>query len=166
MSVWLSGHEVARLVRSRLPEAVEEESEGYVAVYPEVLHEVCRHLQREFDINYLNNLTACDYLDYLEVVYHLSSLERNHLLTLKVRCYDRDHAVVPSLTPLWQGADLQEREVYDLFGVVFTGHPNLKRLVTWEGFKGHPLRKDFVMQPFPQPPGSPVRKRGAELGID
>jgi NADH:ubiquinone oxidoreductase subunit C len=67
--------------------------------------------------------------------------------------------------PLWQGADLQEREVYDLFGVVFSGHPNLKRLLTWEGFRGHPLRKDFVMTPFAQPPGSPVRKRGEELGI-
>ncbi len=165
MSVWLSGHEVARRVRSRLPEAVEEEREDFVAVYPDALVDVCQHLQQELGIDYLNNLTAVDYLDYLEVVYHLSSLERNHLLALKVRCYDREHAEVPSLMPLWQGADLQEREAYDLFGVVFAGHPNLKRLLTWEGFKGHPLRKDFVMQPFPQPPGSPVRKRGEELGI-
>jgi NADH-quinone oxidoreductase subunit C len=108
MSVWLSGHEVARLVRSRLPEAVEEESDGFVAVDGQALIEVCQHLQRELAINYLNNLTAVDYLDYIEVVYHLSSLERNHLLTLKVRCYDRDNPEVPSLMPLWQGADLQE----------------------------------------------------------
>lgn len=166
MSVWLSGHEVARLVRARLPEAVEEESDGFVAIHPEALIETCRHLQRELGLDYLNNLTAVDYLDYLEVVYHLSSLERNHLLTLKVRCYDRDHAEVPSLTSLWQGADLQEREAYDLFGVIFAGHPNLKRLLMWEGFKGHPLRKDFVMPPFSQPPGSPVRKRGEDLGLD
>lgn len=164
MSVWLSGHEVARLLQTR--QAIEEENDRFVAVYPATLVETCHSLQRELGIDYLNNLTAVDYLDYIEVVYHLSSLERNHLLTLKVRCYDREHPEVPSLTALWQGADLQEREVYDLFGVVFTGHPNLKRLLTWEGFQGHPLRKDFVMQPFPQPPGSPVRKRGEELGID
>ena len=166
MSVWLSGQEVARLVRSRLPNAVEEETGEFVAVYPGALLDVCRHLQHDLDIDYLNNLTAVDYLDYLEVVYHLSSLQRNHLLALKVRCYDRERPEVPSLMPLWQGADLQEREVYDLFGVIFAGHPNLKRLLTWEGFNGHPLRKDFVMQPFPQPPGSPVRKRGEELGIN
>ena len=166
MSTWLSGRDVARLLRAHLPDAVEEEADDCLAVYPGALLDTCRHLQRELAIDYLNNLTAVDYLDYLEVVYHLSSLERNHLLTIKVRCYDREHAEVPSLTPLWQGADLQEREVYDLFGVVFAGHPNLKRLLMWEGFLGHPLRKDFVMPPFPQPPGSPVRKRGEELGLD
>lgn len=164
--MWLSGRELARRIEERFPGAVEEATEGYVAIFPDRLVDVCRYLMTsELDLVYLNNLTAVDYLDYIEVVYHLSSLEKRHKATLKVRCYDRDRAEVPSLTPLWRGADLQEREVWDLFGVRFIGHPNLRRILTWEGFQGHPLRKDFVTPPFPQPPGSPVRKRGEELGL-
>jgi NADH-quinone oxidoreductase subunit C len=63
---------------------------------------------------------------------------------LKARCYDRENPVLPSVVGLWRTADFQEREIYDLLGISFTGHPNLKRIALWEGFEGHPLRKDFL----------------------
>ena len=93
--------------------------------------------------DYLNYITAVDYYNYFEVVYMLTSLEFNRSIVLKVRCYTRDNPTVPSLTGLYQGADWQEREVYDLMGITFQGHPNLKRIFLWEGFDGYPLRKDF-----------------------
>ena len=71
-------------------------------------------------------------------------MKYNHTLVLKTRCYDRNSAVVPSVVKLWRGADLQEREIYDLMGITFQGHPNLRRIVLWEGFQGYPLRKDYL----------------------
>lgn len=83
---------------------------------------------------------------YLEVVYHLYSMERRiGPVILRVRTGDREGDVVlPSLTPVWRSCELQEREIYDLFGVRFEGHPDLRRLLMWEGFEGHPMRKDYV----------------------
>ena len=65
---------------------------------------------------------------------------------MKTRAYDRVEPVVPSVTTIWSSATFQEREVFDLMGVRFDGHPELKRIVLWEGFDGHPLRKDFLLQ--------------------
>ncbi|MFC2021083.1 NADH-quinone oxidoreductase subunit C, partial [Chloroflexota bacterium] len=87
---------------------------------------------------------ATDYFDYFEVVYHLTSMEHNHGLTIKTRCDDRDNPVVSSIVSLYQGADFQEREIYDLMGIRFEGHPNMKRILLYDGFQGHPLRKDFL----------------------
>jgi NADH-quinone oxidoreductase subunit C len=94
--------------------------------------------------DYLVDLTAVDFMDYFEVVYHLTSLSLGHSLVLKTRCYDREKPVMPSVIKVWQGADLQEREVFDLMGITFTGHPRMKRLFLWEGFQGHPLRRDYL----------------------
>ena len=82
----------------------------------------------------------------LEVVYHLYSVALKHgPVILRVRTLDRAQEVaVPSLTPVWRGCELQEREIFDLFGVRFDGHPDLRRLLMWEGFKDHPMRKDYV----------------------
>ena len=71
---------------------------------------------------------------------------RTRPLILKTKVFERDEPTVPSVSDIWKGADLQEREVYDLMGVRFEGHPNLKRIMLWEGFDGHPLRKDFLLQ--------------------
>ncbi len=68
----------------------------------------------------------------------------NHSAILKTRCHTRDEPKVPSVVEVWRGADLQEREVWDLMGVHFEGHPNMKRILLWEEFPGHPLRKDFL----------------------
>ncbi len=83
---------------------------------------------------------------FLEVVYHLYSIALKHgPVILRVRTIDRlQEVAVPSLTPVWRGCELQEREIYDLFGVHFDGHPDLRRLLMWEGFKDHPMRKDYV----------------------
>lgn len=96
----------------------------------------------DYDFNYLTNLTAVDYPDNFSVVYNLISFCHGYTLTVKVKT-DKEEPQVPSLTPVWAGANWQEREVYDLFGIVFTGHPNLKRILLDDGFKGYPLRKDF-----------------------
>ena len=83
---------------------------------------------------------------YLEVVYHLYSMELKHgPLILRLRTANRtDNARVPSLTPVWRGAELQEREAYDLYGITFEGHPDLRRILMWDGYEDFPMRKDFV----------------------
>ena len=138
--------EVAEQIGRQLPGAVIAHSETAVLVNGESVLEVCRFLNQapglEFD--YLADLTAVDYLDYIEAVYHILSMKHNHSLVLKARCHDREHPSLPSVTCVWNGADLQEREVYDLFGIRFEGHPNMKRIFLWEGFEGHPFRRDFL----------------------
>lgn len=83
---------------------------------------------------------------YLEVVYHLYSMELKHgPLILRLRTENRaDKNHVPSLTPVWRGAEFQEREAYDLYGIIFDGHPDLRRILMWDEFKDHPMRKDYV----------------------
>jgi NADH-quinone oxidoreductase subunit C len=83
---------------------------------------------------------------YLEAVYHLFSVAKKHgPVIIRMRTANRtDRVEMPSLTPIWRGAELQEREVFDLYGVVFTGHPDLRRLLMWDEFKDHPMRKDYI----------------------
>jgi NADH-quinone oxidoreductase subunit C len=82
---------------------------------------------------------------YLEAVYHLYSMELKHgPLIVRQRTGNRtDQARVTSLTPIWRGCEFQEREIFDLYGVIFEGHPDLRRILMWEGFKHHPMRKDY-----------------------
>ncbi len=145
MTVSLSGTEVARKITENCPNAVAEASDQVVVVKSEPLFEVAEYLKNspEFDFDYLSAITAVDYYDYFELVYQLTSLKHNHSLVLKTRCYERDKPAVPSVVGLWRGADFQEREIYDLMGISFEGHPNLKRIVLWQGFEGYPLRKDY-----------------------
>jgi NADH-quinone oxidoreductase subunit C len=146
MTKQLTGSEVAKRIGEQLPRAVVGFDGSAILVKSESILEVCRFLNKTagLDFDYLINLTGVDYLDYLEVVYHLASLKHNHMLILKTRCYEREQPTVPSVTTIWQGADFQEREIYDLLGVRFEGHPNMKRIFLWEGFKGHPLRRDYL----------------------
>jgi NADH-quinone oxidoreductase subunit C len=82
---------------------------------------------------------------YLESVYHLYSVALTHgPLVVRMRTVNRVDVAMPSLTPVWRGAELQEREVFDLYGIVFTGHPDLRRILMWDEFKDHPMRKDYV----------------------
>jgi NADH-quinone oxidoreductase subunit C len=83
---------------------------------------------------------------YLEVIYHLFSVEKKHgPLPIRMRTLDRETGVhLPSLTPVWRSAEFQEREVFDLFGVIFDGHPDLRRILMWDEFKDHPMRRDYV----------------------
>lgn len=83
---------------------------------------------------------------YLEAVYHLYSMEKRHgPLVIRLRTVNRtDQAQLPSLTPVWRSCEFQEREIYDLYGIIFTGHPDLRRILMWDGFKDYPMRKDYV----------------------
>jgi NADH-quinone oxidoreductase subunit C len=83
---------------------------------------------------------------FLEVVYHLYSMELKHgPVVLRMRTANRaDNTRLPSLTPLWRGAEFQEREIYDLYGVMFEGHPDLRRILMWDNFVGFPMRRDYV----------------------
>jgi NADH-quinone oxidoreductase subunit C len=96
--------------------------------------------EREFQEIHEQTIPGC-----LEVVYHLYSMRHKHgPVILRLRTENRsDRVHLPSLTPVWRGCEFQEREVYDLFGVVFDGHPDLRRILMWDGFQDHPMRKDY-----------------------
>jgi NADH-quinone oxidoreductase subunit C len=83
---------------------------------------------------------------YLETVYHLYSMSLKHgPLVVRLRTENRtDKAHLPSMTPLWRSAEFQEREIFDLYGIIFDGHPDLRRILMWDGFKDHPMRKDYA----------------------
>jgi NADH-quinone oxidoreductase subunit C len=151
----LPGPQVAERIRQALPDAVVEEAPEWVVVEAAHLPEVARLLHEDGELNcqYLVAVTGVDWLDHFEVMYHLASLARNHLIILKVIVSDHEAPEVPSVVSVWHGAHLQEREVYDLMGIRFSGHPELKRLLLWEGFPGHPLRKDFLTLPGGHKPG-------------
>ncbi|HVC91030.1 MAG TPA: NADH-quinone oxidoreductase subunit C [Acidobacteriaceae bacterium] len=85
-------------------------------------------------------------IGHLEVVYHLYSMEKKHgPVILRMRTEDRAERVhLPSLTPVWRSAEFQEREIFDLYGVIFDGHPDLRRILMWDGFEDHPMRRDYV----------------------
>jgi NADH-quinone oxidoreductase subunit C len=99
----------------------------------------------ELAFDMLTDVTAVDYLGQMprfEMVYHLYSVARNHRLRIKARVPEED-ARIASLVPLWPSANWMEREVWDMYGIRFDGHPDLRRLLLYEEFEGHPLRKDY-----------------------
>jgi NADH-quinone oxidoreductase subunit C len=83
---------------------------------------------------------------YLEVVYHLFSMKKKHgPIIIRLRTENRaDRVTLPSLTPVWRSAEFQEREIFDLYGIIFEGHPDLRRILMWDEFEDHPMRKDYV----------------------
>ena len=139
--------EVETDLAGRFPEIVIPETRkgypGYV-VKAENLVEVATALRDEMGYDYLSSVTAVDYLaeGKMEVVYHARKTTGGSPLVFRVQV-PRDQSTVPSLTSVYPGAEFQEREAYDLFGVHFTGHPDLRRILMWEGFKGYPMRKDW-----------------------
>jgi NADH-quinone oxidoreductase subunit C len=134
-------------------------------VDPATIVDVLRYCRDEAELGFdmLSDLTAVDYLKFpgredgprFEVVYHLYSLAHNHRVRLKVRV-DEDDAVVPTAVSLWPIANWLEREVWDMFGIRFEGHPDPRRLLMYEEFVGHALRKDYPInrrQPLIGPKG-------------
>ena len=146
MTITLSTDTVAQKLQDALPDAVEETRDDGIVVSADRIVEVCRFLRDDddLDMRMLRSLDVVDFIDRFELRYGLLSIRRNHETTLKVRVWGRENLTVPSVAPVWEGANLQEREIYDLFGIEFIGHPNMKRILLWEGFPGHPLRKDFA----------------------
>lgn len=146
-------------LKTRFPEAVLEthafRGDETAVIKKEALTEVAAFLKRDLGFDFLIDLTAADYLaaqpgDKLrearfELVCHFYSSAHNYRLRLKCPVTAED-ATADSLTPLWAGANWFEREVYDMFGIRFNGHPDLRRILMYDGFEGHPLRKDYPLK--------------------
>ncbi len=145
MTVALSGIEIAARLKEKFADGIVETDTDCLVVKNESLLAIASFIKTApgLDFDYLSTVTGVDYGDYFELVYHLVSLRHNHSLVIKTRRYQRNKPVVASVVGLWRAADLQEREIFDLFGISFNGHPNMKRIVLWDGFDGHPLRKDY-----------------------
>ncbi|WP_129626279.1 NADH-quinone oxidoreductase subunit C [Candidatus Oscillochloris fontis] len=118
-----------------------------VLVEPTRLLDAALYLRDQVGYTYLSDIAVVDYLtdNLLEVVYRFYHLDGGPSLALKVRL-PRENPELASLTPHWPGANFHEREAYDLYGVVFTGHPFLRRIYMWDEFEGFPMRKDFPKQ--------------------
>ncbi|RME70041.1 MAG: NADH-quinone oxidoreductase subunit D [Chloroflexi bacterium] len=138
-----------------LDQAVTAEKDTLV-VNRQHLVEVARYVRDELGYELLSNITGVDYMgregDRFEVVYHLYSISQpdKPVLVLKTRAPE-DNPEVPSLYDLWKTCYLQEREIYDLYGIIFTGHPNLRRILLWDDFYGHPMRKDYNEAYYEEP---------------
>jgi len=139
-------------LRAKFPDSILESDEFRgdltVVVKREDIARVCRFLHDDADLsfNFLSDLTAVDRSGReprFDVIYHLYSLDKNHRMRLKVRA-DEDQPV-PSLTSIWSNVNWFEREVFDMFGIEFDGHPDLRRILMPDDWVGHPLRKDFPL---------------------
>lgn len=158
--------ELQRRFGDRVAGANFEAIDPWIEITPSGLHDVCQYLKTDPDLQFdmLNCITAVDYFEpdpkkakktgwdpHIEVVYHLSSTGKKHTLVLKVsvpRWQDDEAGVlpqVPSVADVWRTADWHEREVFDLSGVDFVGHPDLRRILCPEDWVGYPLRKDYEM---------------------
>lgn len=145
----------------------------------EHIYRVAKFLKEDprYQMDFCSCVTAVDYLPkdnqpgFIEVVYHLYSVaQRTGPIVLKVRApRELEHCEVPSLTPLWRGCEFQEREAYDLYGVRFTGHPDLRRILMWDEFTDHPMRKDYVPAPDyewePTPHDETLERARAQGGV-
>ena len=143
-----NGKKLAEEISNHISDSVVSCDDHSVYISREKIYEVLKFLKETsgFSFDLLSSITAVDYIDHFEVVYHLKSLITLSKATLKVKLgFGReDQPEIDSAYNLWRGADFQEREVFDLMGIHFVNHPNLKRILLWDGFPGHPLRKDFV----------------------
>lgn len=147
---------ILELLAERFPDALIEThsqlGDDTAVVAPSAWREVARFLREDprIGMNMFTDLTAVDYLPRggsprFEVVCHLRSLEKGHRVRIKARVGEEDGsgAELDSLVPIWKGAGWFERETFDMFGIVFKGHPDLRRILMYPEFEGHPLRKDY-----------------------
>lgn len=137
-----------KAIRDAFPDAVlasaEVDGSLEIKLTPSALLGVCEFLRAQGS-DYLADVTAIDWKDRIEVVYRATALASNEKVVLRVDL-DREGPSVASVTSVWKGADYQEREVYDLMGVMFEGHPDLRRILLPMDWEGYPLRKDYVIE--------------------
>jgi len=142
-------------LKQKYPDAVKDDTrQGYSGIVVDRTHlvDVATTMRDELGFDYLSSATGVDYLgieDSMEMVYHAYRTSGGSALCFKAQT-PRENASVPSLIDICPGADFQEREAYDLYGISFPGHPNQKRILLWEGFDGHPMRKDWHEAYFEQ----------------
>ena len=169
----LTRQRIEEPLRARFGNAVrdvgEHLGEWTVEVAPESVAEVCRYLRDEPDFAFEQLMDVCgvDYLDYRDypaeaprfaAVYHLLSLRHNHRIRLKA-FVSEERPVLPTVVDIWAGATWFEREAFDMFGLIFQGHPDLRRILTDYGFAGHPFRKDFPLVGYVEMRYDPDRHR-------
>jgi len=149
-----SMEELVGKIKETFPQAIEEtavyKDEHTIRVKLSYLLEVSRFLKEDTScgFDFLSDLCGVDYMGRVprfEVVYHLYSMKHRHRLRMKISPSDED-LTVPSVVSVWKTADWHERECYDLFGITFRDHPDLRRILTPDGFQGYPLRKDFPLR--------------------
>jgi NADH-quinone oxidoreductase subunit C len=151
---------VLQRLRAHCSEALREvkvwRHETTILLAPSDLVRVCRYLKDDADLafDFLSSATGVDRLNLpdrtprFEVVYHLYSIPHKRRLRVKVRVDEGE--AVPSLTEVWETANWHEREIFDLFGLPFVGHPDLRRILMPEDWEGHPLRKDYPVEASPK----------------
>ncbi len=147
---------VQHMFPQAIVETLEFHQEQTIVLKPEYLVEVCAYLKQELHYAFLETVTAIDWPERVprfDVVYHLLSLTHRCFIRLKVRVGQRreEHPAVPSVTGLWPAANWYEREVFDLFGITFTDHPDLRRIMMPPEWTTHPLRKDYPLSGFDLP---------------
>ncbi len=143
----MTNGKVIKGLEAEFADALEINSDGFydiLTIEKGHLHALCENLKKD-GFNYLANLTAVDYQDRFELVYHIHSVPENRKIAVKASI-DHENPEVSTVTDIWRTADWQEREVYDLLGIKFAGHPNLIRILLPYDYEAHPLRKDFKLK--------------------
>ena len=146
MTIAISAKQVVNELDKDLQANILEAINNTIIVEVDSLQELISFLKNtpSLGFDYLNDITVVDYWDYFELVYLLTSLSINQQITIKTRITGREYTKAPSISAIFKGAENQEREIHDLMGITFEGHPNMRPIVLWEGFKGYPLRKDYL----------------------
>lgn len=145
----MTNEELSTTIQNWFPDAeFSEEGSQFLNVFvpKEKILEVAQKIRNDkgTQLDYMFNLTCVDWPDHFQMIYHLKSSEFGHMLVLKAKLKDKENPEIETLCHLYRTAELHEREVYDLFGIKFLNHPDLRRLLLEDDWIGHPLRKDYV----------------------
>jgi len=145
----MTNEEFITIIRNWFPDVeIPEEDSQFLNVFvpKEKILEVAQKLRNDevTKLDYMFNLTCVDWPEHFQMIYHLKSSEHGHMLVLKVKLENKENPEIETLCHLYRTAELHEREVYDLFGIKFINHPDLRRLLLEDDWIGHPLRKDYV----------------------
>ena len=145
MSTILSSEDLLTILPDDLKQSIQDTNFDSICVVPSQVLEFGKFFRNDsrLQMETIISLTCVDYIEFFEIVYHLRSMKRNTSMMFSTKIFDRSAPNLPSVYSVWRGADFQEREVFDLMGIKFINHPNMSRILLWEGFNGHPLRKDF-----------------------
>ena len=144
-TLYMTNEEIKEFITSIIPSATYEETGEWlhINVEPSAWRRMAQWVRRApFDFDYLFCLTCVDWKTHLTMVYHLTSTAHRHNIVIKAKL-DRDNPQIETVSDIWRTAEFHEREVFELFGVQFINHPDLRKLILTDDFQGYPLRKDF-----------------------